>query len=1468
MKEQLHNMRFSLFALVLLIALVCWAGWPTRTSYAASACATPVLKATTSYNVGSNPRGAAVADFNLDGEPDLAVANSGSTTVSVMLGRGEGLYNPATNFTVKASPQFVLVSDFNGDGKPDLATTGPSNSFSVSNGFVSVLLGTGNGSFGAAINFNVGMSPRFIIAGDFNGDDIQDLATANSGDGNSNNTTVSILLGDGAGNFAPAVNYPVAKYPYSLATGDFNNDRILDLVVGANNTGDFSVLLGTGAGSFAPANVFNIAATGDGAVAVADFNGDGQQDLALGSSNLNIISYGVVIMLGDGQGNFGRLRAVLNDKAPASVAAADVNGDGKADLVTTSGCCDYSYFVSVMLGDGTGNFGPETKFIAGSNPNWATLADLNGDGQLDLAVTNQSSADVSILFGDGTGRFGTPTLPEGGIQASGAVMEDFNGDGRPDLANVNTLSNDVTVLLNTGNGSLGAATSYGAGYQYQPSGIASCDYNHDGKLDLVITSLSDSPYGASGNISLLIGNGNGGFTPVHRFAVDSSPTYISSGDFNSDGKLDLVVSSNYKNTVTIILGDGATGSLGYNTFAVGTHPNFVAVNDFNGDGKLDLAVSIGDASSVSILLGDGTAHFAPATNYFFGTGNKYPNPIAVADFNVDGKLDLAVSTGNNRVAILQGNGTGGFGAAEFFTVKGDIQAITASDLNGDGIQDLAVTGGGYFSVGFVSILIGDGSGRFGAAINYVPGLAPQAIVAGDVNGDGKNDLATCNYNNATVSLFINSCAATPTPLPALSINDATVTEGDAGTVNLVFNVAMSTASNRNVIVDYYSSGKSAKGGADYIPVSGKLNFAPGETTKSISVIVKTDTINELDESFNLLLANPLNATIARSQGTGTIINDDPPPAVSVSDLAITENNSGKSNAVFTVTLSKQSGKPVVLDYATANGTATAGSDYIASTGTLTIPAGSLTGTIPVSVNGDTTFEPDETFLLNLSNPNLSDATLADGQGQATILNDDTLPSVTIDDATIIEGNAGISNALIQVRLSNGSYQPVTVAHDTADGTASAGSDYVATHDTLTFSPGETSKSITIPIIVDNVNEPDESFYVNLSGPTNAALAKAQAIVSIANDDTPGLQFSDSSYSVREDAGSITINVTRTGDLSNAATVDYATTDGTARQRSDYTSASGTLRYASGEASKSFIVLITDNAYIDGSRTINLSLNNLTGIVAQGVPASASLTIIDNDTTIPTTNPADAAQFFVRQQYADFLNRAPDDGGLGYWSNEITKCGADAQCIHDRRVGVADAFFFEPEFQQTGAYVYRVFKAALGIRPTYAQFISDRGRIVVGPALDESKTAYALSFVGRDAFLQVYPRSQPADLFVDSLLNSIKQNSGADLSSLRGALAGLYDGTDQGRAAIIRQVADSSSFADAEYNSSFVLMEYFGYLRRDPDQGGYDFWLGQVNKFPLRNVGIQHAMACSFITSAEYQNRFSPVSTHTNRECPQ
>jgi hypothetical protein len=366
---------------------------------------------------------------------------------------------------------------------------------------------------------------------------------------------------------------------------------------------------------------------------------------------------------------------------------------------------------------------------------------------------------------------------------------------------------------------------------------------------------------------------------------------------------------------------------------------------------------------------------------------------------------------------------------------------------------------------------------------------------------------------------------------------------------------------------------------------------------------------------------------------------------------------------------------------------------------------------------------------------------------------------------------------------------------------------------------------------------------------------------------PLLQFSASRYNAAEGSGSALISVIRKGDTAGTSTVDYATSNGTAVERTDYTTARGTLNFAPGEASKTFSVLITDNAFVDKVRTVNLTLSNPTGSIP-GTPDTATLNILDNDNVPPTSNPIDDAQFFVREQYADFLNRVPDEGGLGYWSNEITRCGSDAQCIHDRRVGVADAFFFEREFQQTGAYVYRIYKAAIGLKPTYEQFISDRSRVVAGAEMDRSKSDYALYFVRGSSFQLEYATATTADQFVDRMLTVVRNYSGTDLSSQRSALLALYDGTDMGKAAILRQVAESPAFIDAEYNNSFVLMEYFGYLRRDPEPGGFDFWLSQVNKFPLRDISIQHAMACSFITSEEYQTRFSSVVKHTNRECPQ
>jgi hypothetical protein len=386
-----------------------------------------------------------------------------------------------------------------------------------------------------------------------------------------------------------------------------------------------------------------------------------------------------------------------------------------------------------------------------------------------------------------------------------------------------------------------------------------------------------------------------------------------------------------------------------------------------------------------------------------------------------------------------------------------------------------------------------------------------------------------------------------------------------------------------------------------------------------------------------------------------------------------------------------------------------------------------------------------------------------------------------------------------------------------------------------------------------------------------------------------IQFSSAAYSAGEAAGVATLTVTRTGSTGAAASVDFSTSDGTAQQRSDYTTSAGTVTFGPGETSKTVTILISDDLYAEAPQTVNITLSSPVGATL-GSPGTATLTILDNDSGTPSTNPLDNAQFFVTQHYYDFLNRQPDSGGLDYWSSQISGCGSDLNCIRARRVTVSNAFFYELEFQQTGAYVYRLYRAAFGNNqpnpnpdlsnpteahklPSYAVFVSDRARVVGGANLAQAQLALANAFVQRSEFLAQYPASMNASAFVDALISRISSDSGANLTSQRTTLINLVN--QSGRGTALYRVADDNVqtnpvnnrvFIDAEYNRSFVYTQYAGYLRRDADIGGLLFWLGQVNQFPVRDAGIQSTMVCAFITSAEYQQRFSPAVTHSNSEC--
>lgn len=286
---------------------------------------------------------------------------------------------------------------------------------------------------------------------------------------------------------------------------------------------------------------------------------------------------------------------------------------------------------------------------------------------------------------------------------------------------------------------------------------------------------------------------------------------------------------------------------------------------------------------------------------------------------------------------------------------------------------------------------------------------------------------------------------------------------------------------------------------------------------------------------------------------------------------------------------------------------------------------------------------------------------------------------------------------------------------------------------------------------------------------------------------------------------------------------------------------------------SFDVSVSGSAP-NGDYSIRLASN--TGEIAY---ISGGLTI-DNGTT--DTNPIDEPAFFITQLYRDSLNREPDASGLAYWTNQLTGCGNNAQCIHDRRITIAAAFFTEQEFQQTGYFVYRFYKAAFGRRPTFAEFLPDRARVVGGPDLEANKQSFANDFVSRAAFLAQYPATLTPAEFVGAL-DASKGNSLTQAERERLAV-GLAAGAET-RATVLRKIADNQLFQQREFNPAFVIMQYFGYLRRDPEDAGLNFWL---NVLDTRETNNYRGMVCSFITSAEYQKRFSPVVTRSNADCAQ
>jgi hypothetical protein len=381
-----------------------------------------------------------------------------------------------------------------------------------------------------------------------------------------------------------------------------------------------------------------------------------------------------------------------------------------------------------------------------------------------------------------------------------------------------------------------------------------------------------------------------------------------------------------------------------------------------------------------------------------------------------------------------------------------------------------------------------------------------------------------------------------------------------------------------------------------------------------------------------------------------------------------------------------------------------------------------------------------------------------------------------------------------------------------------------------------------------------------------------------------VQFSASNYNVQEDCTTLTITVDRIGDMSDPASVDYATSNITATDRGDYITTLGTLQFAAGEASKSFAVLINEDSYVEGPETFSINLSNPSGMSLVG-PSIATISISD-DANEPSTDAINDARNFVCQHYHDFLNRQPEQAGWDFWTNEIISCGSDQQCIETKRVNVSAAFFLSIEFKETGYLVERMYKAAYGdavVKSTlsgnqvmvlmvpmvrFKEFLADtqkirQGVIILQPGweqqLENNKQAYASEFVQRAEFYKNFPISMTPSQLVVKLDQNVGHMEYGEWAILLSFFGGATDISNKEACAKALRFVAEFHLQSPEFNRAFSLMQYFGYLRRNPndpqdsDYSGYDFWLTKLNQFNGNYIDAE--MVKAFITSSEYRQRF-------------
>ncbi|MGK7925832.1 MAG: Calx-beta domain-containing protein, partial [Spirulina sp.] len=755
------------------------------------------------------------------------------------------------------------------------------------------------------------------------------------------------------------------------------------------------------------------------------------------------------------------LSAASGKAISVDYATANNTAIAGSDYTNTSGTLNFaagetSKSVTVNISEDTLDEANETFLVNLTNPSNATIADTQGQGTINDndATPTLSINDVTVNENAGTASF-TVSLSAASGQAISVDYATANGTATAGSDYTNTsgtlnfaageTSKNVTV--NISEDTLDEANETFLVNLTNPTNATIADTQGMG-------TINDNDATPTLSINDVTVNENAG---TASFTVSLS---AASGKAIS---VDYATANN-----TAIAGSDYTSTSGTLNFATGETSKNVTVNITN-----DAAIESDETFVVNL------------TN---------PTNATIADSQGQGTItdeDIEHAIAVNTTSVTEGD-AGSQTVTFTITRTGATTQASTVDYNFGGG---AVLGTDFNNIGGTS-----GATTTSGTVSFAANETAKTITI-DVPGDTldeNNESVTITLSNASIGTIATNSATTTivdddNP-PTIAIGDVTVNE-NAGTAS--FSVSLSAASGQAISVDYATANDTATAGNDYTNTSGTLNFAAGDTSKTVTVNIANDTLDELDETFFVNLSNPSNVTFADSQGIGTITDNDAAPTLSIGDVTVIEN---AGTASFTVSLSAASGKAISVDYATANDTATAGSDYTNTSGTLNFAAGETSKTVTVNIANDTLDEADETFFVTLSNP--SNATFADSQGIGTLTDDDAAPTISIADVTVTECDGGTTTATFTVSLSAASGQAISVDYATADNTATAGSDYTAATGTLNFAAGETSKTIDVTVTGDTTAESDETFFLNLTNPSNTTIADSQGLGTIADDDIP------------------------------------------------------------------------------------------------------------------------------------------------------------------------------------------------------------------------------------------------------------------------------------------------------------------------------------------------------------------------------